>query len=370
MKVVYFTVTNDLVSDQRMHRICTSLAENQYEVHLVGRKGRKLNADFPFKTHRLFCFFKKGKFFYLEFHLRLLLFLFFKKMDALCSCDTDTLLVGAIMKRFKKLPLIYDAHEFYSETSGLHHREKEKKAWKALEDRLIPKADLCYSVAPKLAEIMEKEFNTPFYVVRNLPVLEKECTSERNFDTKTILYQGALNRGRGLKALIEAMPDLHAKLIIAGDGPLKEELEALTRMLKLESKVEFTGFLPPAELKELTKKCWIGINLLENLGLSYYYSLANKFFDYVQAEKPQICINFPEYQELNRVYHVAILTDDLHPKSIKAAVNELKDNTKYDRLKTNTQKAKQELCWENEEKILLKFYSDFFLKVVEGSKVP
>ncbi len=282
-------------------------------------------------------------------------------MDALCSCDTDTLFVGTFLKRFKKTPLIYDAHEFFSETSGLHQREKEKKIWRALEDKLIPKTDLCYSVAPKLAEIMAKEFNTPFYVVRNLPLLYTNCSSERDFEIKTILYQGALNRGRGLKALIEAMPDLHAKLIIAGDGPLREELEVLSRTLKLESKVEFKGFIPPAELKELTKKCWIGINLLENLGLSYYYSLANKFFDYVQAEKPQICINFPEYQELNRVYNVAILTADLNPESIKVAVNELKDSSTYDLLKANTQKAKQELCWENEEKILLKLYSDFFL---------
>lgn len=287
-------------------------------------------------------------------------------MDALCSCDTDTLLVGAIMKRFKKTPLIYDAHEFFSETSGLHQREKEKKTWRTLEEKLIPKTDLCYSVAPKLAEIMAKEFNTPFYVVRNLPQLYTDCSTERDFETKTILYQGALNRGRGLKALIEAMPDLNAKLIIAGDGPLREELEALTTELKLETKVEFKGFVPPTALKELTKKCWVGINLLENLGLSYYYSLANKFFDYVQAEKPQICINFPEYQELNRVHNVAILTSDLKTESIKAAVNELKDNAIYDLLKAHTQKAKQELCWENEEKILLNLYSDFFLKVGEN----
>ena len=31
--------------------------------------------------------------------------------------------------------------------------------------------------------------------------------------------------------------------------------------------------------------------LLENTGLSYYYSLANKFFDYVQAGVPQLCVD-------------------------------------------------------------------------------
>ena len=38
MKRIIFTVTNDLTYDQRMHRICHSLAAHGYDVLLVGRK--------------------------------------------------------------------------------------------------------------------------------------------------------------------------------------------------------------------------------------------------------------------------------------------------------------------------------------------
>jgi hypothetical protein len=38
LRKIYFTVTNDLVYDQRMQRICTSLAENDFDVVLIGRK--------------------------------------------------------------------------------------------------------------------------------------------------------------------------------------------------------------------------------------------------------------------------------------------------------------------------------------------
>ena len=37
-KKIIFTVTNDLTYDQRMLRICTTLAKENYEIQLVGRQ--------------------------------------------------------------------------------------------------------------------------------------------------------------------------------------------------------------------------------------------------------------------------------------------------------------------------------------------
>jgi hypothetical protein len=89
LKKIFFTVTNDLTYDQRMHRICTSLAENGYAVTLVGRK---LSSSLPltekkFRQKRIRCWYKKGKLFYLEYNLRLFTYLLFFKMDAICAID-------------------------------------------------------------------------------------------------------------------------------------------------------------------------------------------------------------------------------------------------------------------------------------------
>ena len=72
----------------------------------------------------------------------------------------------------------------------------------------------------------------------------------------------------------------------------------------------------PDELKSYTQKAKLGINLVEHLGLSYYYSLSNKFFDYIHAGLPQITMNFPEYKNLNDKYQVAILIDKPEPQLI------------------------------------------------------
>ena len=67
---IIFTVTSDLTYDQRMIRICTSLANAGYNVTLVGRKMKAslpLSPQ-PFKQKRINCLFEKGKLFkYQEF---------------------------------------------------------------------------------------------------------------------------------------------------------------------------------------------------------------------------------------------------------------------------------------------------------------
>jgi len=101
----------------------------------------------------------------------------------------------------------------------------------------------------------------------------------------------------------------------------------------------------------------MGINLLENKGLNYYYSLANKFFDYVQAGLPQISMNFPEYKKMNEQFEVAVLIDDLKTKTIVNAVNRLlHEKDFYFRLRENCLRAREEWNWEKEEQKLLSFY--------------
>ena len=72
-KSIFFTVTTELTYDQRMIRICSSLASAGYDITLVGRKLKSsipLSAQ-PFKQKRINCFFEKGKLFYAEYNIRL-----------------------------------------------------------------------------------------------------------------------------------------------------------------------------------------------------------------------------------------------------------------------------------------------------------
>jgi hypothetical protein len=100
--------------------------------------------------------------------------------------------------------------------------------------------------------------------------------------------------------------------------------------------------------------------LLENVGLSYYYSLANKFFDYVHAGIPQVLIDFPEYRALNDEFDVAELVSDLAPATLARALNRLLpggEPARYQHLAANCRRAAPQLNWQHEERELRRLWA-------------
>ncbi|UOQ77623.1 glycosyltransferase [Hymenobacter sp. 5516J-16] len=159
------------------------------------------------------------------------------------------------------------------------------------------------------------------------------------------------------------MPQVHGRLVVCGEGDLSAALRAQAAHLGLlaSGQVEFRGYVLPAQLRELTRQATVGVMLLENQGLSYYYSLANKFFDYLHAGIPQVVIDFPEYRALNEQYEVADLIADLEPATVAAALNRLLpggDAAHYHQLALNCRQARAQLSWQHEEARLLALYRE------------
>lgn len=372
-KKIIFTVTNDLTYDQRMQKICRSMVAAGYKVELVGRelsKSKPLTAE-PFEQTRLSCFFNKGKLFYIEYNIRLFIYLLFTRFDAVCAIDLDTIVPLYYVSKLKGTKRAYDAHEYFTEVPEVIRRPKVQRVWQWVERNYVPKFDLIYTVSPTLAKLFAEHYGKEVGIVMNVPTLRDEGrrtrgegnTSDNRQPTtgNYLLYQGALNEGRGLEHLIEAMQHIDSKLLLAGEGDLSSELRVLVKALNLENKVEFLGYVKPADLREITAKAYIGINLLENKGLSYYYSLSNKFFDYIHARVPQVCIGFPEYAVLNEKYNVALLTQDCSIHEIKAAVQRLlSDKDLYCTLQKNCEVCSRELNWQEEEKKLGAMYEQLF----------
>ena len=365
MSSLLFAVTTDLNYDQRMQRICGSLAAHGYSVLLVGREwpdSQPLTRQ-AYQQHRLRCLFKKGKLFYLEYNLKLFFFLLRQRAAVWCAIDLDTALPVWLRATLSRQPFVYDAHELFTEVPEVVTRPSIRCLWQLVEGFIVPRAALAYTVGPALAEWFERRYGRPFAVVRNVSRLagpELPPAPVAAPPNGYILYQGVLNTGRGLEALLDAMPEVAARLIICGEGDLSAALRARAERLGLlaSGQVEFRGFVLPAELRTITRGAAVGIMLLENQGLSYYYSLANKFFDYLHAGVPQLVVDFPEYRRLNDRYDVAEVVE-LTPNALAAALNRLlrDDPARYQQLAQNCRHARLELNWQREEETLLALYA-------------
>lgn len=368
-KKITLAVTNDLSFDQRMHRICSSLSKAGYHITLVGRlRSNSISLKISeYKCERLKLLFEKGKLFYLEYNLRLFLYLLINKCDAICAVDLDTLGVCFMASKVKRVPCVYDAHEYFTEVPEVQNRKTVKAIWSLLAILIVPRIKYAYTVGPALAEILSKRYRTKFQVIQNVPYASMLPPSNKNEDRKEfiIIYQGMLNEGRGLEYAIQAVIRLNGvQLRLYGEGDKSHELRELAGKLNAGSKVIFYGRYLPIELKNETVKADIGLNLLERDGLNYYYSLANKAFDYIQAGVPSIQMNFPEYRALNEKYNVFELIDDLTVENIIETITRMRRNgEKLALLRRNCNLASKELCWENEEPKLLDIWEKIFIEV-------
>jgi glycosyltransferase involved in cell wall biosynthesis len=353
------SVTNDLNQDQRMHRICESLSEEGYEVLFLGREKPNstplLNQNF--KQKRLKCIFSKGVLFYLEFNIRLLFFALKYKPDVFYSVDLDTIMSCGLAAKILRKTIIHDAHEYFVEVPELEGKFYKKRIWNMVGAFFIPKCDLCFSVNQELADILSQKYKNKFHVIKSVPVLSTgaEETMIEN-EIPVILYQGVLNKGRGLKESILAVNELKEDVVfkIAGEGDLSDELRMFVDKVDTKKRVQFLGWLTPKQLKQETQNADIGLNLLSATSLNYKYSLANKFFDYMHASVPSINMNFPVYKRICNTYEVGLCIDSLEQKPIQEAIlSIISDREKVKRIKIACSLAKNKFNWNNESKVLV-----------------
>lgn len=364
MKRIVLTVTTDLVFDQRMRRICHALSDGGYDILLVGRVKKnspELNSE-PYQQKRIKCFYEKGAKFYIEYNIRLFLFLLFHKADIFCGIDLDAVLPPFYASKIKGKPFVHDAHEYFTEMEELVDRPRVQKIWKRIEKLILPHVKYGYTVSEGYANLFNKNYGINLQLVRNVAVL-KELPKEKT-KQKIILYQGAVNVGRGLESLVEAMHKIDAQLVICGMGDIYKDLNEKVVEEGLSEKVSFMGYVEPDRLIEFTRNAYIGITLFQANGLSNKYSLANRFFDYLHSGVPQLAMNYPEYKNFNTKFEVATLLDDLEPFSIASGINHLlKDELYYNRLRDNALLAREEINWQKESETLLGVYE----KVVQDS---
>ena len=360
---VVSVVSNDIVTDNRIHKIALSLEANGYQVTVIGRKFKKSEKrlDRPYKVRRFRLWFNRGPLFYINLNIRFFFYLLFSNTRIILSNDLDTLLSCSLAASLRRKQLVFDSHELFPEVPELVHRPMVRKIWQVLERKLVSKIKYGFTVSPSIADFYFNTYGVKFELIRNLGNFRFDYEFEEIDKTrkqKTIIYQGALNLGRGLEILIESMQDIDgANLQIIGSGDVAPKLKRMTKKLSLEDKVKFIGRLPLERLWKFTASASIGISLEENLGLNYQYALPNKLFDYIQARIPVIISDLPEMTSIVNKYKIGKVLVERTPEKLADFIKEmLKEEVVQDEYTANLELAARDLCWEKEEDKLIKLF--------------
>jgi len=303
--------------------------------------------------------------YYLRFAFVLSFRILFTKSDFIFAEDIYTLPFAVLFGKLKGSKIIYDSREVYGHLAGLSKRKNLQNLLRWIEKTFIHSVYKTMTTGPLDSLHIEKEYGlAKTLVMRNLPLY---CKIETPFDfrkhynlnetTKILLYQGAILHGRGLKLIFNVLSELdNCAMIIIGGGEYKDFYKKLSVEMGIDNKVFFFGKIPQDELLSYTAGADIGLSVIENLSLSYYYALPNKMFEYILTGVPVLASNFPQMKEIIDVYKVGLYIDPENPDELKTALQlMINDNKLLKKLSGNCLEAAKELNWENEVKKLLPF---------------
>lgn len=364
---VIVTVSNDLYTDQRVHKVCSFIEDQGYNVLLVGRiKKESKEIKRTYSTHRLKLWFSKGPLFYAEFNLRLFFYLLARKSSIIVANDLDTLLACYTASKFKlDTQLIYDTHEYFTEVPELVARPKIQKIWEGIEGWIFPKLKAIYTVNQSIAQLYSEKYKKEVKVVRNISPLFQitDLRSKEELGIPTdkfiVIIQGAgINVDRGAEEVVEAMKLIeNTVLLIVGDGDVVSQLKENVKKLQLDEKVKFFPKMSYYNMMNYTYHADLGLTLDKPTNINYRFSLPNKLFDYIHTNTPVLSTDLIEVKNIIETYNVGTIIKEFTSENLAKIIHEIKDNKQsLENWENNCTKAKEELNWEKECETLKQFY--------------
>lgn len=360
------SVTNDLYTDQRVHKVCTFLHQQGYDVLLVGRLRRNsLPLDRSYATHRMKLSFERGPLFYAAYSFRLFWFLFFKRADVLVSNDLDTLLPNFLVSRIRRKKLVYDTHEYFTEVPELVSRPKVQAVWERIEEWIFPKLKFIYTVNRSIADRYGEKYGKKLTVVRNISPqwqgsdLRSRAELGIPEDKFILIFQGAgINIDRGGEEAVQSMQFVEgAVLFFVGDGDVIPRLKLMVQELDIEEKVRFVGKKPYAEMMNYTFHADLGLTLDKDTNLNYRFSLPNKVFDYMHTGTPILASDLVEVKHVVLKHDIGRIIRSHDPVKLAEDIRQIMDDPgQLERWKQNCIRAGALENWEKETEALKKIY--------------
>lgn len=387
-----FVWDSDYPWDIRVEKICNTLINNGWEVHLVCRnRSRKPTEELyqGIHLHRLPCVPKRFGFLndivtFPAFFSPLWLARVSKvarqqNVDLIIVRDLPIALTAIIISKIQKIPVILDMAECYPEFVRLMWKFEPFKVFNIFirNPRIV---DLVERLSTKNTDhifvMVEESKNRLFQkgisadkitIVSNTPALKRfqEATPtypgllKQHKEKLIMLYVGLLNFSRGVDTVLQSLRDyieINRKvfLILLGTGNAEQYLRKMTNKLKLGDYIGFEGWVDNKIVPEYIASS--DICLVPHYKCGHWdNTIPNKLFDYMAAGKPVLVSDVNPMKRIVQQANCGLVHKDRDTNSFVAQLLKLQDRNLRRKLGLNGLNAVQEYYnWDKDSARMLK----------------
>ena len=176
------------------------------------------------------------------------------KFDAIHCHDYDTLMLGAFIARLRKVPLVYDSHEWYSKMVEDDLPDFACRMIESTESLLLANCNAVIAANDAISDHLRSSGAINVIVVMNCIDLPPDASREAYLEKNSVplFYGGSLEPGRFVEEMLEAaQEDKDSILRIAGNGRLVGEVK---RAAEKCERIQFLGYIPQEKVLEYVSR--------------------------------------------------------------------------------------------------------------------
>ena len=271
---------------------------------------------------------------YLELALRQMTASLGEPADLYVAHDLDALPQAVAAARLRHAPVVYRAHELWTERA----RVPGRRAWRMIERGLGAWVDLVVAPTHERAQFLRDRCRLaqlPMVVMNCPPLRERvernrlaELMDQAGHDVtgrRLVLYQGTVAASRCILEIVSAsayLPD-DVQVVLMGvvDNKLRQALEGA--LLRSDGRAVLLPAIQPADVWPVVCSAQAGIALYRPDCLNNRLCAPNKVFEYMMAGVPVIGSRNPSLEPLIERNDIGTLVDPEDPADIAAGIMRL-----------------------------------------------
>ena len=367
-------LNSSVVGDQRVFKEARTLADAGYEVSILCNQKEDLPISSIWDGIRILpvprC---PSPLFPLRFTFQWIRYALSLKPDVIHGHDLNTLARAFITAKLTGAILVYDSHDWCTETPAtlrfpayrrFYYRWKERLLARRAEKVIFPVPGLCPIAVEKLG-VTEPACICNFPRGEFIPT-NKLLRTELDISDKAriVLYEGVLAGDRGLEEIVlsaRLIPD-DIVIVFLGEGYLKKRLQELAASNRLEEKVKFVDAVSVDKFPFYCAGADVGIVIYRVEGLTTVHGWPTKVFDYLRAGLPVLISAGPEITRMVVDNKAGREIVEQNPEGIARAIKDILSNeAEFQHLRRNAVETwEKHFNWESEAKKLLILYDKLF----------